>query len=110
MKTEMENNKNMNMKKIWKFTLFLWLITYKRVAGIFYVSFYIPKFKGSNWLWPCNIHLLSIYSEAHFFLSDFIWHIYSGYVQTTVYSCNCMNLLSEQIIHTKLYTAYPFYI
>lgn len=69
MKTEMEN-KRIN---IWTFTLFLWH---------YYIYFYIPKFKGNYWLQPFNIHLLNIYSEAHFFLSDFIWHIYNGYVQT----------------------------
>lgn len=29
-----------------------------------------------------KMHLLNIYSEAHFFLLDFIWHIYDGYVKT----------------------------
>lgn len=77
MKTEMENK----IRKIRTLTLLLWLITYKRVGTIFYVSFYIPKFKGNYWLMPCKIYL-NIYSEAHFFLLDFVWYIYNGYVQT----------------------------
>lgn len=78
-------------------------MNYRRVAIIFCVSFYVPKFNRNYWLSPYNLHLLKSISEARFFLSDFLCHICDGYVQSYVVplyisvALQCFILLGQSV-------------